>query len=135
MNITIPTTVQIGTALERTARAIAITLSVAIATAHIVYGAGLATGRAVHALSDWLADATHRPLESATAVATAFLAWEDRILGEPEPAPDLIALFGARVLTDAEMDAEIAQYDARTLQKRPAARRKPAGARKPAMVA
>lgn len=134
MTITVPTSAQIGSALERVARAIAIAIAVAIAAAHVVYRAGYRLGQAVHALSDWLAQATHHPLESATAVATAALAWSDRILAEPEPAPSLLTMLGAELLTDAEMDAEIARYDARTLRKRPAARRKPAGARKSAKV-
>ena len=126
MTITIPTTTDIGRAIERSARRAAVLIAIAIVVAHATYRAGYRLGRAVHALSDWLAQATHHPLESTTVVATAALAWADRVLAKPEPAPaptiNAIDLLGAEILTDEQLLAEIAQYDA---GKRPAAKRKP----------
>ena len=137
MPITIPTTVQIGFALERVARAIAIAIAVTIAVAHVVYQAGYQTGRFIHNLSGWLADAIHHPMESATKAANSALSWADRVLVDPEPTPSLLTLLGAEILTDAEMAAEISRYDANAERKRPTprARRKPAKATKVAVGA
>lgn len=137
MNIHVPTSNQIGATLERSARAIAIAIAVTIALAHVVYQAGYQTGRFIHNLSGWLADAIHHPMESATKAANSALSWADRVLVEPETSPSLLTLLGAEILTDAEMAAEIARYDASAERKRPTtrARRKPAKATKVAVGA
>ena len=127
--MSIPTTTEIGNAIERAARTVAVAVAVAILIGHYAYQAGYHLGRAVHSLSAWLASATHHPLKSATDVVTRI----DRAL---TPAPDLLTMLGAELLTDAQMAAEIAQYDANARRKRPAAsrptaRRKSAGVRKP----
>lgn len=130
--ITVPTSAQIGQTLESIARSLAVAVAVAIVMAKLTYDAGYATGRAVHNLSDWLASATHHPIESATAVATAAVTWADRIL-TPQ-TPDLLTVLGAQVLSETELQAEIVAYDTKT-KKRPVSRRKPATARKSVAVA
>ncbi len=131
MTITVPTIAQIGSAMERSARTIAIAVAMTITIAHAVYQAGYRSGRFIHNLSGWLASATHHPLKSATMAAKSALSWADRVLATPEPTPSLLTLLGAEILTDAEMAAEIARYDASSQRKRPATA-KPAARRKPA---
>jgi hypothetical protein len=120
VNNTIPTSAQIGTALERAARTIAIAIAVTIATVSV-------TRSALTRLATFATNLTRRPLATLIDLIPS-------VTPTPAPAPSLLTVLGAELLTDAEMDAEIAQYDARTLRKRPASRRKPAGARKPATV-
>jgi hypothetical protein len=130
MTITVPTSAQIGAALETSARRVAIAIAIAIVASGYVYRAGYAVGRFVHKLSDWLARATHHPLKSATDVATAAMGWAERVLSEPETEapPSLLSLLQAEILTDAEMASEITRYDA-------IARRKPAKATRVAVGA
>lgn len=110
MSTTIPTTAQIGAQLERAARTVAVAVAVAILAAHATYRAGLATGRAVHRLNNWMASAIHDPAAAAERVASASLAWADRILTEPAPAP-LLTMLGAEILTDEQLEAEIASHE------------------------
>lgn len=130
--ITVPTSAQIGEALESIARRVAIAIAIAIVMAQATYNAGYAFGRIVHNLNDWLADASHTPMATATATATSLVAWADRIL--TPTAPDLITVLGAQVLSETELQAEIVAYDTKT-KKRPVSRRKPATARKSVAVA
>ena len=136
MSITIPSSNEIGSTMERIARAIAIAIAMTITIAHTVYQAGYRSGRFIHNLSDWLASAIHHPMESATRAANSALSWADRVLATPEPTPSLLTLLGAEILTDAEMAAEISRYDASSQRKRPATvRRKPAAVTKVAVGA
>lgn len=136
MSIIIPTTAQIGAGAERIARALAIGLAWVILAAQLTYECGYALGRIVHTANDWLARASHAPMAETTKAAEAAVAWADKVT-RPAPAPtfaEILAAEGIRPLTPAELDAEIAAWDAKqaktTTRKRPAARRKPATARK-----
>ena len=119
MTITVPTTTQISTTLEGTARFIA-----AILVA--VYVAGEMLGKAIHDLSDWLAALTRQPLQTLIdAIPTR----------EPEPelsstSHDLLKVLEAQILEPEALELEIQAYDAK-----PVARRKPAKARKAAVAA
>ena len=131
--MTIPSCEQFSTAAERAARTLAIGLAWLILAAQVTYEAGYALGRIVHSANDWLARASHAPMAETTRVAVAAVAWADKVTA-PAPATfaQVLAAEGIRPLTDAELDAEIAKFDAQqpTTRKRPAARRKPATARK-----
>lgn len=128
--VTIPTSQQIGATMRRIATTLAVGLAWAIVASEASYRAGLATGRAIHRLNDWLAAAIKSPMDTASATATAALAWADRVLAQPEP-PTLVALLGGEILTDEQLQVEIKAYEkSLSPRKRPAARRKPAGARK-----
>jgi hypothetical protein len=89
-----------------------------------VYCAGFACGQALHEWNDWLAGKS-QPEPSTVTVVTV-----------PEPTTtfaEILAAEGIRPLTPAELEAEIAAFDAaqapaKTTRKRPAARRKTAGA-------
>lgn len=120
MNITVPTTVQIAASLEGAARAIA-----AILVA--VYVAGEMTGKAVHNLSDWLAEFTRQPLQTLIDLIPTT---------EPQPAlfttRDLLSVLEAEILEPEALEAEIQAYDAKA---KPVARRKPARAREAAVAA
>ena len=121
-----PTSAQIGQTLESIARRLAVAVAVAILLAKVTYDAGYALGRIVHGLNDWLADATHHPVESAAAVATAAVEWADRIL--TPPAPDLLSLLQAEILTEPELQAEIVAFDTAVRRKSAKARKVPAAA-------
>ena len=135
MQFTIPTTTQIGASAERIARALAVAVAWVVLATQVTYEAGYALGRIIHQCNDWMAMAIHTPAESVVAVATAV----DKAL-TPAPAPvptfaQVLAAEGIKPLTPAELDEEIARFDAHqeakpTTRKRPAARRKPATARK-----
>jgi hypothetical protein len=112
--ITIPNSREIGATMRRIATTLAVGLAWAIVASEATYRAGLATGRAIHRLNDWMAAAIHDPAAAAESVASALLAWADRILTEPAPAP-LLTMLGAEVLTDEQLDAEIAAYEGASL--------------------
>jgi hypothetical protein len=127
MSITVPTSAQIGTTLERIARAIAILIAATMAAVFI-------TRQTLTGLATIATSLTRRPLATLIDLVPTVPA------PDPTPAPNLITLLGAEVLTDAEMTAEIARYDASSQRKRPAtkkpsARRKPAAATKVAVGA
>ena len=137
MSITIPSSVQIGANAERAARALAIGLAWIILAAQVTWEAGYALGRIVHTANDWLATAIHTPAESVVAVATAV---DTALTPAPVTFAQVLAAEGIRPLTPAELDEEIARFDAQQEAKpaarrrkatpRPAARRKSAGATK-----
>jgi len=88
-----------------------------------VYCAGFACGQALHQWNDWLAHGQHQAPtvtvvtvpQTETVTVTSFA--------------EILAAEGIRPLTPAELDAEIAAFDAaQAKRKRPAARRKSAGA-------
>jgi hypothetical protein len=114
MTITVPTTTQLGARFEGIARFIA-----AILVA--VYVAGEMTGKAVHNLSDWLAEFTRQPLQTLI-----------DLIPTTEPQPELLAVLGAQLLEPAELEMEIREFEAKA---KPVARRKPARARKTAVAA
>jgi hypothetical protein len=114
MPITLPSSNDIGTALERAARTLAVLIAATIA-------AYATTQSGVRAIATLIRKLTTHPLRTLIDLV-------------PAPSPEsLLAMLGAELLTDAEMAAEIAQYDASAKRKRAAAsprvRRKPAGAR------
>ena len=120
--MSIPTCNDIGATLERVARIVAILIAATIA-------AGAVTRSALTRLATLATSLTRRPL--ATLIDLVPVA-------TPAPAPSLLTFLGAEILTDAEMAAEIARYDASSQRKRPAtakptARRKPAAATKVAV--
>ncbi len=122
MSITVPTSAQIGTTLERIARIAAILIAATMA-------AGFITRQTLTGLATLATNLTRRPLATLIDLVPTVPA------PDPTPAPNLITLPGAEVLTDEQMAIEIARYGAR---KRPAttkttARRKPAGATKVAV--
>ena len=117
MSITVPTSAQIGTAMERIARTLAVLIAATIA-------AYATTQSGVRAIATLIRKLTTHPLRTLI----------DLVPTVPAPSPEsLLAMLGAELLTDAEMEAEIAQYDASAKRKKAAAsprvRRKPAGAR------
>ena len=125
MFITVPTSAQIGTTLERIARAIAILIAATMA-------AGFITRQTLTGLATIARNLTSRPLRTLIDLVPTVPA------PDPTPAPNLITLLEAEVLTDGQMAIEIARYDASSQRKRPAttkpsARRKPAGATKVAV--
>lgn len=135
----IPTTTQIGASAERIARTLAIGLAWLILAAQLAYEAGLWTGTQVHRLNDWLARASHAPVTEAAKAAEAAVAWADRVTAPAAPSTfaAILEAEGIRPLTPAELDAEIAAWDAkqakpvarsRKAAPRPAARRKTAKA-------
>jgi hypothetical protein len=124
MSITIPTSNQIGASMERIARAIAILIATTMA-------AGAVTRSALTGLATIARNLTTRPLATLIDLIPVVT---------PAPAPNLLTLLGAEILTDEQMTAEIARYDASSQRKRPAtakpsARRKPAAATKVAVGA
>lgn len=117
---------EIGARLHTIARRVAVAVAIAIAVAHIVYQAGYATGRAVHAANDWLAQTIKNPERIADTVVSAsanMLAWADKVLQEEKP--DVISILGATLLSEQQLDMEIEQFE----KKKKVARRKPAKAR------
>lgn len=117
MKITIPSSNEIGATLERAARAIAVLIAATIA-------AGFITRQTLGGLATLARNLTSRPLATLIELVPV-------VTPTPEPTPSLFALLGAEILTDAEMAAEIARYDASSQRKRPATA-KPAARRKPA---
>ena len=116
--MSVPTCEQFSTSLERAARSLVPILV-------LVYCAGFACGQALHQWNDWLAHGQHQA-PTVTVVTVP----------EPEPVPTttfaaILAAEGIKPLTPAELEAEIARFDAqakpKTTRKRPAARRKSAG--------
>ncbi len=120
MSITIPTSNQIGASMERIARAIAILIATTMA-------AGAVTRSTLTSLATISRNLTSHPLATLIEMVPTVPA------PDPTPAPPLLTLLGAEILTDEQMTAEIARYDASSQRKRPAtakpgARRKPAAA-------
>ena len=118
ITVNIPTSNQIGASMERIAR-----------IAAILIAATMAAGFTLTGLATLATNLTRRPLATLIDLVPTVPA------PDPTPAPNLITLLGAEILTDAEMAIEIARYDASSQRKRPAttkpsARRKPAGATK-----
>jgi hypothetical protein len=117
--MSIPSCEQFSTSLERAARSLAPILV-------WVYCAGFACGQALHQWNDWLAGKGQHQAPTVTVVTV------------PETVTvtsfaEILAAEGIRPLTPAELDAEIARFDAERVpakpsRKRPAARRKSAGA-------
>jgi hypothetical protein len=120
MTFSIPNCEQFSTTIERVVRSLMPILV-------LVYCAGFACGQALHEWNDWLAHGQRQPEPPTVTVVT---------VPEPEPVPtttfaEILAAEGIRPLTPAELEAEIAAFDAaqpKTARKRPAARRKTAGA-------
>ena len=124
MFITVPTSAQIGTTLERIARIAAILIAATMA-------AGFITRQTLTGLATLARNLTSRPLRTLINLVPS-------VTPTPAPAPNLLTLLGAEVLTDEQMAIEIAGYDASSQRKRqattkPSARRKPAGATKVAV--
>ena len=119
MSITIPTSNQIGAAMERIARITAILIAATMA-------AYATTQSGIRAIATIATRLTRRPL--ATLID---------LIPSVTPAPNLLTLLGAEILTDEQMMIEIARYDAdarkRPATKKPTARRKPAAATKVAV--
>jgi hypothetical protein len=121
MTFSIPNCEQFSITIERVVRSLMPILV-------LVYCAGFACGQALHEWNDWLAGKSQPEPPTVTVVTVP----------EPEPVPtttttfaEILASEGIRPLTPAELDAEIAAFDAaqpKTARKRPAARRKTAGA-------
>jgi hypothetical protein len=114
--MSVPTCEQFSTSLERAARSLVPILV-------LVYCAGFACGQALHQWNDWLAHGQHQaPTVTVvtvpeTVTVTSFA--------------EILAAEGIRPLTPAELEAEIARFDAERVpakpsRKRPAARRKSA---------
>ena len=111
--ITVPTTVQIGTALERVARAIAIAIAAAIA-------AGMVTIQAIENLSTLVAKLTSRPLRTLI----------DLIPTVPAPEPVVAhSLPAVPILTGAEF---MVMWGAEFIDDEPAPARKRTARRKSA---
>lgn len=116
----IPTSAQIGTAMERIARIAAILIAATVAAVFI-------TRQTLTGLATFVTSLTRRPLRTLIDLVPSVT-----------PAPSLLTLLGAEILTDEQMAIEIARYDASSQRKRPAkptARRKPAAATKVAVGA
>lgn len=126
VNFTVPSSNDIGTTLERIARIAAILIAATMA-------AGYITRQTLTGLASFARNLTSRPLRTLIDLVPV-------VTPTPAPTPSLLTLLGAEILTDAELTAEIARYDARSQRKRPAttkpsARRKPAAATKVAVGA
>ena len=93
--------------IESTVRFVVRFVAAFVLAAHWTYRAGLATGRFVHAAKDWLASASREPGR----VAAEAIRWASDALAEPAE-PSLAETLGAILLTDEELEAEIAAYDA-----------------------
>ncbi len=140
---TIHTSQEVGHRMEAVARALAIVVALAIVAAEATYHAGHAFGQWLHRLNDSLSQAVRNPAEAAATFATAAVAVADRILAQPQPQPapagiPVPAEWGAVLLTDQDLDAEIAAFDAAqaaTQPKKRSVRRKPAAARKAKVAA
>ena len=123
ITVNIPTSNQIGAAMERIARITAILIAATMA-AYATTQSGI---RAIATLATRL---TRRPLRTLIDLVPS-------VTPTPAPAPNLLTLLGAEILTDEQMMIEIARYDADTRKrpatKKPTARRKPAAATKVAV--
>ena len=122
ITVNIPSSNQIGHAMERVARIAAILIAATVAAVFI-------TRQTLTGIATIATSLTRRPLRTLIDLVPVVT---------PAPAPSLLTLLGAEILTDAEMAAEIARYDASSQRKRPAtakptARRKPAAATKVAV--
>ena len=106
MFITVPTSAQIGTTLERIARIAAILIAATMA-------AGFITRQTLTGLATLARNLTSRPLRTLINLVPS-------VTPTPAPAPNLLTLLGAEVLTDEQMAIEIAGYDASSQRKRPA---------------
>jgi hypothetical protein len=113
--MSVPTCEQFSTSLERAARSLVPVLV-------WVYCLGYACGRILHNWNDWLAGKSQPEPPTVTVVTVS----------EPTTTfAQILAAEGIHPLTPAELEAEIAAFDAaqpKTARKRPAARRKTAGA-------
>ena len=121
MTITIPSTTDIGRTIERAARITAVLIAATLA-------AGFITRQTLSGLATFAINITRRPLRTLIELVPV-------VTPTPAPTPSLLTMLGAELLTDEQMLAEIARYDAGARRKRPAAtrpiaRRKPAGGRK-----
>lgn len=96
--------------IETAVRFVVRFVAVFILAAHWTYRAGVAAGRFVHWLNDWLTAASKAPLATATRLASAALAWAMAVIAEPEE-PGLLEMLGAELLTDEQLEAEIAAYN------------------------
>lgn len=123
ITVNIPTSNQIGTAMERIARIIAVMIAATMA-------AGFITRQTLTGVATLATRLTRRPLATLIDLIPS-------VTPTPAPAPNLLTLLGAEVLTDEQMVAEIARYDARKrpATAKPSARRKPAAATKVAVGA
>lgn len=124
MSITVPTSNQIGAAMERAARLAAVLIAATVA-------AGFVVSQTLTGLATLATNLTTRPLRTLIDLIPS-------VTPTPAPAPSLLTLLGAEILTDEQMMIEIARYDASSQRKRPAtkkptARRKPAAATKVAV--
>ena len=119
MTITVPTTNQIASGLESTARAIAAVLVA-------VYVAGATLREWVAGVATFSQKLTAQPLQTLLDLVPTV---------EPQPQPELIGTLGAILLTTEELEAEIAAYDAAKPARKTVARRKPAKAPKAAVAA
>lgn len=105
LSMSIPTCNEIGTALQRALRSIAI-ISVAF------YVAGEMCGRFMYRLSDWLVELTRKPVDTLLKLVPT------------KPKPPILELLGAQILSDEELEEEIKMYEKKK-KPRPARRRKP----------
>lgn len=80
-----------------------------VLAAHWTYRAGVATGRFVHWLNDWLTAASKEPLATATRLAEAALTWAEAETAESQPKaePSLAEAFAANCAAMAASDARI----------------------------
>lgn len=118
--MSVPTCEQFSTSLERAARSLVPVLV-------WVYCLGYACGRILHNWNDWLAHGQRQPEPPTVTVVTVPQTETVTVTSFAE----ILAAEGIRPLTPAELEAEIAAFDAaqpKTARKRPSARRKTAGA-------
>jgi len=80
-----------------------------VLAAHWTYRAGVATGRFVHRMNDWLTAASKTPLATATRLAEATLTWAEAEMAEPQPKaePSLAEAFAANCAAMAASDARL----------------------------
>jgi hypothetical protein len=124
MTFSIPNCEQFSTTIERVVRSLMPILV-------LVYCAGFACGQALHEWNDWLAHGQRQPEPPTVTVVTVPQTETVTVTSFAE----ILAAEGIRPLTPAELEAEIARFDAeraaakpQTARKRPSARRKTAGA-------
>jgi hypothetical protein len=120
--MSVPTCEQFSTTIERVVRSLMPILV-------LVYCAGFACGQALHEWNDWLSHGQRQPEPPTVTVVTVPQTETVTVTSFAE----ILAAEGIRPLTPAELEAEIAAFDAaqapaKTTRKRPAARRKTAGA-------
>lgn len=98
-------TVTIETAVRFVVRFVALF----VLAAHWTYRAGVATGRFVHRMNDWLTAASKTPLATATRLAEATLTWAEAEMAEPQPKaePSLAEAFAANCAAMAASDARL----------------------------